>query len=105
RGFAAGRFRRADVDPRTSQVAAAMKRVQAEPRQRAHANLARIATRMFQAFSMPGFASLYTSCCVLPLLVAGATHAAVPDAATVVAAEKKFAQTMANDHGLNEAEV
>ena len=53
---------------------------------------------------MPGFASLYTFFC-LPLLVATATHAAVPDAATVAAAEKQFAQTLANDHGLNEADV
>ena len=39
------------------------------------------------------------------MLVATATSAAVPDAATVAAAEKQFAQTLANDHGLNEADV
>jgi membrane-bound lytic murein transglycosylase B len=82
-----------------------MRDVQADPRRRAHANLLRIATRMFQVFSMPGFASLYTSCCVLLLLVASATNAAVPDAATVAAAEKKFAETLANEHGLSEADV
>jgi len=54
---------------------------------------------------MPVFASLYTSCCVLLLLAASAANAAVPDAATVAAAEKQFAETLAKDHGLNEADV
>jgi membrane-bound lytic murein transglycosylase B len=70
-----------------------------------HVNLARIATRVCQVFSMPGFASLYTLSCSLLCLVATAATAAVPDAATVAAAEKKFAESMANDHGLNEADV
>jgi membrane-bound lytic murein transglycosylase B len=82
-----------------------MRRVHADPLRRAHANLARIATRIFQVFSMPGFASLYTLSCGLLCLAASAATAAVPDAATVAAAEKQFAQTLANDHGLNEAEV
>lgn len=51
------------------------------------------------------FADFYTLCCGLALVITTGANAAVPDAAAIAAAEQQFAQTLANDRGLNEADV
>ena len=62
------------------------------------------ATQAIRIFLMSAFAKFYTLSCGLLLTVAAA-NAAVPDAAAVAVAEQQFAQGLAHDHGLNQADV
>lgn len=55
---------------------------------------------------MPRFADFYTLCAGLLFAAhVASVHAAVPDAATVAAAEQQFAQELARDNGLNQASI
>lgn len=52
------------------------------------------------------FADFYTLCAGLLLAApAASVHAALPDAATVTAAEQQFAQELAHDNGLDQASI